>query len=165
MTRFGRHSGTLAQPTLSYAECMAVPGMLSIEPAPEVAERACAHCGRPFSQVHGFLYNEGDAYVVYHALLQTEHPSTVADIALSFGRWNDDATASDRYQVGLQVWPEDDELKLHITDPSESGWGDSENFGRMLPRSEVLGGGREGEALRAVEFVIAHDPRVAEHLR
>jgi hypothetical protein len=144
---------------------VAPPTALSIEPAPEVTEQACAHCGRPFWNVHGFLYDEGDAYAVYHALLQTEHPSTAADIALSFGRWDDDATGDDRSRIGLQVWPDGDELKMHITDPNESAWGDSEDFGRMLPRSEVLGTDRQDEALRAVEFVIAHDPRVAEHLR
>ena len=138
---------------------------LSIEPSPEVTERACAHCGRPFQHIHGFLSKDGDAYAVYHALLQTEHPSTVADFALSFGRWDDEATSDDRHRIGLQVWPDGDELKIHIADPSTSAWGDSETFGRMLSRSEVLGSDRQNEALQAVEFVIAHDARVAEHLR
>ena len=115
--------------------------------------------------MRGFLYDQRDAYAVYHALLQTEHPSTVADIALSFGRWDEDATGDDRRRVGMQVWPDGDELKMHITDPSESAWGDSDNLGRMLPRSEVLNTDRQDEALRAVEFVIGHDPRVADHLK
>lgn len=97
-------------------------------------------------------------------LVQTEHPSTVADIALSFGRWDEDATSDDRIRVGLQVWPDGDKLKMHISDPSESAWGDSDYFGRMLPRSEVLDTARQDEALRAIEFVVAHDPRVADHL-
>jgi hypothetical protein len=141
------------------------PSALTIEPAVEVTEQVCADCGRPFSSVHGFLYDEGDAYALYHALLQTEHPSTVADIALSFGSWDEDATGDDRNRVGLQVWPDGEELKMHITDASESGWGDSETFGRMLSRREVLGTDRQTEALAAVEFVIEHDPRVADHLR
>lgn len=144
---------------------MAPPSALSIEPAPEVTEQACAHCGRPFSSVHGFLYEEGNAYAVYHALLQTEHPSAVADIALSFGLWDEDATGADRSRVGLRVCPEGDELKMHITDPSESSWGDSETFGRMLSRREVLGTARQTEAVKTVEFVIEHDPRVADHVR
>ena len=138
---------------------------LSIEPAPEVSEQVCPDCGRSFSSVRGFLYDQEDAYAVYHALLQTEHPSTVADIAVSFGVWDEDATGDDRSRIGLQVWPDGDELKMHITDPSESAWGNSETFGRMLPRSEVLGTDRQDEALRAVEFVIAHDPRLANHLQ
>jgi hypothetical protein len=124
----------------------------------------CSDCGRRFSSVRGFLYDERDAYAVYHALLQTEHPSAVAGIALSFGRWDEDATEDDRIRVGVQVWPDGDELKIHITDPSESAWGDSDDFGRMLPRREVLDTDRRDEALRAIEFVIAHDPRVADHL-
>jgi hypothetical protein len=161
---FWRHAGALAQPTVSYAEFVVPPSALSIEPGPGVTEQLCAHCGRPFSSVRGFLYEQGDPYAVYHALLQTEHPSTVADIALSFGRWDDDATAEDRSRVGLRVWSDGDELKMHITDPSESAWGDSETFGRMLSRSEVLGTDRQYEALQAVEFVIAHDPRLVDHL-
>ena len=156
---------TLAQPSLSYAEFVTPPSALSIEPAPEVTEQVCADCGRPFSSVHGFLYDEGDAYAVYHALLQTEHPLTVADIALSFGSWDEDATGDDRNRVGLRVWPEGEELKMHITDASESGWGDSETFGRMLSRRDVMGTDRQTEALTAVEFVIERDPRVADHLR
>ena len=125
----------------------------------------CPDCGRPFTSVLGFLYAEGDAYAVYHALLQTEHPSTIADIALSFGSWDDDATGGDRSRIGLRVWPEGGELKMHITEPGESTWGDSETFGRMLPRSEVFATDRQDEAFAAVEFVIAHDARVAEHLQ
>jgi len=125
----------------------------------------CADCGRPFSSVHGFLYEEGDAYAIYHALLQREHPSTVADIALSFGSWDEDAAGEDRSRVGLRVWPEGEELKMHITDAAESAWGDSETFGRMLSRSDVLSSDRRAEAMTAVEFVIGHDPRVADHLR
>ena len=144
---------------------MTLPTALSIEPAPEVTQQVCADCGRPFSSVHGFLYDEGDAYAVYHALLQTDHPSTVADIALSFGSWDEHATGGDRSRVGLRVWPEGEELNMHITDASESAWGDSETFGRMLSRRDVVGSDRQAEAMRAVEFVIGHDPRVADHLR
>jgi hypothetical protein len=138
---------------------------LSIEPAPEVEQQVCADCGRPFSSVHGFLYEDGDAYAVYHALLQRDHPATVVDVALSFGSWADEATAVDRTRIGIRVWPEEDELKMHINDPRESAWGDSETFGEMAGRGEVLGTPLEQEALRTVEFVIAHDSRVEEHLR
>ena len=144
---------------------MTPPSTLTIEPSVEVTKQVCADCGRPFLSVHGFLYDDGDAYAVYHALLQTEHPSTVADIALSFGSWDEDATGNDRNRVGVRIWPEGDELKMHITDASESGWGDSETFGRMLSRRDVLGTDRQTEALTAVEFVVGHDPRVADHLR
>src|SRR4051794_33876331 len=99
---------------------MAPASALSIEPAPEVSEQLCPDCGRPFSSVRGFLYDDGNAYAVYHALLQTEHPAAVADIALSFGSWGEDSTAHDRMRIGLQVWPEGDALKMHITDPNES---------------------------------------------
>ena len=63
------------------------------------------------------------------------------------------------------AWPEGEELKMHITDADESGWGDSETFGRMLSRRDVLGTDRQTEALTAAEFVIEHDRRVADHLR
>jgi hypothetical protein len=159
------HSRTLGQPRLSYAGEMGSPTDLSIELAPEVSEEVCPDCGRSFSSVRGFLYDHRDAYAVYHALLQTEHPSSVADIALSFGRWDEDSTGDERSRVGLRVWPDGDELKMHITDPSESAWGNSDTFGRMLPRGEVLDTDRQDEALRAVEFVIAHDPRLADHLK
>jgi hypothetical protein len=65
----------------------------------------------------------------------------------------------------VRVWPEGEELKMHITDASESGWGDSDTFGRMLSRRDVLGSDRQAEALTAVEFVIGHDPRIATHIR
>ena len=54
---------------------------------------------------------------------------------------------------------------MHINDPRESAWGDSATFGQMAGRGEVLGTPLEKEALRTVEFVIAHDSRVEEHLR
>lgn len=54
---------------------------------------------------------------------------------------------------------------MHINDPGESAWGDSNTLGKMAGRREVLGTAVEREALRAVEFVIAHDSRIEEHLR
>jgi hypothetical protein len=138
---------------------------LSIEAAPEVRPHVCADCGRSFSSVYGFLYEDGDAHAVYTAVLQSNHPSTVVDIALSFGSWAEEATAADRTRVGVRVWPEEDELKMHINDPAESAWGDSDTLGKIAGRGEVLGTPLEREALRAVEFVIAHDSRIEEHLR
>jgi hypothetical protein len=139
--------------------------VLSIEIAPEVQEQVCADCGRPFSSVRGFLYEDGDAYAVYHAILQRDHPSTAVDLALSFGSWAEEATAADRTRIGLRVWPEADELKMHINDPGESAWGNSEVFGRMAGRQEILGTPLQQAALQTVEFVIARDNRIEEHLR
>jgi hypothetical protein len=130
---------------------------LSIECAPEVLQRVCADCGRPFSSVHGFVYEEGDAHAVYHALLQTEHPTTVADLALSFGSWDQDATGDERTRIGVRIWPDANEIKMHINDPKESAWGDSAAFGKMASRREVLGTAFEQEALRVVKFVIADE--------
>ena len=138
---------------------------LSIEPAPEVEERVCVDCGRSFASVHGFVYADGDARAVYHALLQTRHPSSAADLALSFGSWEEQATAADRVRVGVRVWPERDQVKMHINDPSESCWGDSETLGKMAHRSDVLGTPLEQEALQTVEFLLSHDPRISDHLR
>jgi len=137
----------------------------TIERDPEVKQRVCDDCGRAFGTVHGFLYQEGDAYAVYHALLQREHPSTAVDLALSFGSWDEEATGGDRTRVGIRIWPDEAELKLHITAVEESSWGDSEIFGRMVDRSDVLGTPTEQDAMRAAEFVLAHDERVREHLR
>jgi hypothetical protein len=138
---------------------------LSIETAPDVQRRVCPDCGRPFSSVHGFLYEDGSPYAVYHAMLQRDHPSMVVDVAVSFGSWDDETTASDRTRIGIRVWPEGEELKMHVNDPDESAWGDSEKLGKMADRGEVLGTPLEHEALRIVEFVIAHDSRIDEHLR
>jgi hypothetical protein len=138
---------------------------LTIEPAPEVAERVCKDCGRAFTTVHGFLYEEGDAYAVYHALLQREHPSTAVDLALSFGSWDEEATGRDRTRIGIRIWPDGAELKLHINAADESSFGDSDVFGRMVDRSDVLGTPIEHDVLRAAEFVLAHDERIQEHLR
>jgi hypothetical protein len=137
---------------------------LSIEPALEIEQRVCSDCGRPFSTVHGFLYEDGDAYAVYHALLQREHPSTQVALALSLGSWDEDATRDTRSRVGVRVWPEADELRMHIEDPDQSPWDDSDMFGRMLERKAVVDGALREEVLRSAEFVVAHDQRVQAHL-
>ncbi len=138
---------------------------LSIEPAPEVQARFCQDCGRSFSTVHGLLYKDDDAYAVYHASLQSDHPSTQVDLALSLGRWHEEATANDRKRIGLRIWPEGDELKMHFNDVYESTWGDSTTFGTMLNRDAVLGSRMEGEALRAAEFIVSSDEPVRVHLK
>jgi hypothetical protein len=137
---------------------------LSIEPALEIQQKVCSDCGRPFSTVHGFLYEDDDAYAVYHALLQREHPSTQVALALSFGSWADDVTGDTRFRVGVRVWPEVDELRMRIEDPDQSPWDDSDVFGRMVERKAVVDGALREEVLRSAEFVVAHDQRVQAHL-
>jgi len=137
---------------------------LTVETVSEVQQRSCADCGRPFSSVHGFVYKDGNAYAVYHALLQTEHPTRVADLALSFGSWDEGATGVDRARVGVRIWLDDDQLTMHIADRDESAWGDSETFGKMARRDDVLGTAREQEALRTAELVVDGDARVRDHL-
>jgi len=137
---------------------------LAIEPAPEMRPHVCADCGRSFASVHGFIYRDGNAYAVYHALLQTEHPFTVADLALSFGSWDEDAVGADRTRVGVRVWPQEGELNMYINDPEESGWGSSETFGQMAKRDNVLGTRREDVALRTAAFVVDNDDRIRGHL-
>ncbi len=107
--------------------------------------------------VHGFLYREGDAYAVYHALLQREHPSTVVDLALTFGSWDEEATASDRTRVGIRTWPDEDELKLHIATVEECLLGRLGDFRTVADRSDVLGTPTERDAMLAAEFVVAQD--------
>ena len=137
---------------------------LSIEIVPESEQRTCPDCGRPFRSVRGFVYEDGDAYAVYHAMLQTGHPSTVVEFALSLGDRSEKATGADRTRIGIRVWPLDDKLHMHINNPSESAWGDSETFGQMADRRDVLDTPLEEDALRTIEFVIDHDRRIAEHL-
>ena len=71
---------------------------------------------------------------------------------MSFGSWDEEATASDRTRIGIRIWPDEDELKLHITAVEESSWGDSETFGRLMDRSDVLGTPTERDAMLAAEF-------------
>jgi hypothetical protein len=52
---------------------------------------------------------------------------------------------------------------MHINDPEESGWGDSETLGQMAKREDVLGTSREEVALRTAEFVVDHDGRIRDH--
>jgi hypothetical protein len=137
---------------------------LSIEPGLEIQQTVCSDCGRPFSTVHGFLYEDGDAYAVYHALLQREHPSTEVALALSFGSWDEDATGETRSRVAVRVWPEADELRMQIEDPDQSPWDDSDMFGRMLGRKAVVDGALRREVLSSAEFVVTHDQRVQAHL-
>ncbi len=153
-------AGELPGPLATYPAAVT----LSIEPAPEVQARVCKDCGRSFSTVHGFLYQDDDAYAVYHASLQSDHPSTQVDLALSLGSWQEEATANERKRIGLRIWPEGDELKMHFNDVSESTWGDSATFGTMLTRNAVLGSRLEGEALSAAEFIVSGDERVRVHL-
>jgi hypothetical protein len=53
---------------------------------------------------------------------------------------------------------------MHIEDPDQSPWDDSDMLGRMLGRRAVVGGALRGEVLRSAEFVVAHDQRVQAHL-
>jgi hypothetical protein len=137
---------------------------LSIEIGEDLGINACSHCGSEYSTVRGFIYDSGDAYALYFAALYPDNTDHRMALDIAMGDWEDAAPAAARLRVALEVWPQGDNINMHIHDRHNWNWSDSETFGRLLGRDEALSRADIGSYLEVADFIVTHDPRLQPYL-
>jgi hypothetical protein len=136
---------------------------LTIELDEGVRQGTCIQCGAQFPFVHGFVYRHGDAWEVYWAELykdHPEHPEPHAVLAIAVGdHWSEGADAAHRAWAQLDVWSDNDEIRMGFIDPTAHH--DQAHFGLPLSRENVLLDSRKDAILKVAEEIVFADPRVS----
>lgn len=135
---------------------------ISLELGEEMPVRPCACCGGETQSAYGFIYQDGDAYAIYHAGWSPAHPELGVDLALTFGEWDEETAPESRYRVGMIVCPTPTQYEFSVVDPTQSSWTNGPE--RFLTRDEVLRHPLRDEFFRVGENVIDQDHRVAAAL-
>ncbi|HKX31108.1 MAG TPA: hypothetical protein VJ302_25685 [Blastocatellia bacterium] len=122
--------------------------------------RAC--CGGETQSIYGFVYQDGDAYAIYHAGWSTAHPESGLDLALTFGEFDDETAPESRYRVGMIIRSAPIQYEFSVIDADQSSWANGPE--QFLTRDEVLQHPLRKEFFRIAEHVIDQDQRVATAL-
>jgi len=138
---------------------------ITIELDDHVRVKKCAQCGIEYPQVHGFLYQDGDAWAVYWAELYKDHPNhpeprVVLVIALGED-WSGGADRAERVWAQLDAWAheENDQIQMAFADPQGSL--DAATFGHPLSREMALTHPLKDSFLTAADEIVYRDTRVS----
>ena len=137
---------------------------ITIEPGEAKEPTYCECCGNKTETVHGFVYNNNDAFAVYFASWTIGHSSKAVTIAIGLGDWGEGATPKQRHSIGLECRTTEDQIQFAVIDPEQSPWGRTEFIGRMLPRQEALKDSAIKKFFHIAEHVIHDDPRISSYI-
>jgi len=133
---------------------------LRVEPAGEDNVAQCACCGAQSRSVHGFVYNDDDAYAIYYAGWSDTHPEKGVSIAIAVGEWSEGSSPADRTSVGITAKSTPSAIEFSVLNGDESPWAYTPLFGQMLDRDRALTHPRLKEIFHVAEHVVRDDERV-----
>jgi hypothetical protein len=136
---------------------------LSIEvPEPPKSTR-CEHCGRDALTTTGFVYRDGDAYAIYHAVLHWRDGNPQVDLAVAVGSWDADDSLADA-SAYLAIWTDAAEIRFGFVDPAASAWSSARRFAHELTADAARRSPARSGFLSVAEVIVRADPSVAAHL-
>ncbi len=140
-------------------------GVLTIEMGEEVKTQICADCGKESQSVRGFVYDDGDAYSVYLAVIYTGHKDKLVALAVGIGDWDEGAGPESRRSVTIFIRRSPTEFQMSLQDAEISPWKSAANWlGRMLSRQEALESPLRDAFFHVADHVVANDSRVRSYL-
>ena len=128
-------------------------GTLRLEHDDQQTEAACAECGAAYRSVIGVIYEDGDPIAIYRAdIFEHFHRASEPRVLLSIavGDWSDGTNRSDRCAAAIEAWPEDDGVRMAISDRAASPWAELEVVSWQLKAGES-----DASPLRAAFFQLA----------
>jgi hypothetical protein len=137
---------------------------ITIEPGEAKEPTYCECCGNKTLTVHGFVYNNNDAYAVYFASWTIGHLERGVTMAIGLGQWGEGATPNQRRSVSLECRTTEEQIQFAVIDPGQSPLGRTEFLGRMLPRDAALKDAEIKEFFHIAEHVVHDDPRISSFI-
>jgi hypothetical protein len=139
-------------------------GNYSLEISEYLYSLKCDCCGGKKNRVWGFVSDNGDARAVYYALLNIEEESPRVGLTLSVGPWGEGTEPSRRVWVQLNVWPDENGIRMGIREPRESNFYPWEMGGVPLTRDQAKLNAAVDEIWSVADFVVDADRAVSSYL-
>jgi hypothetical protein len=83
-----------------------------------------------------FVYRDEAPFAIYRVVAPKGHDRRIADIAISFGNWDDNGSQNDRVAFALWVEARQAAYDISIVEPEQTAW-PSSPLGKILSRSEA----------------------------
>jgi len=139
--------------------------MITVEIGEPRPSRVCPDCGAEVQTVHGFVYQNGAPFAVYHAAFSRAHYDQGANARIAVGDWSEGADPNTRIPFGLEIRATPTEYQFGFIGPDSSMWGQSELMGPMLTREQALAHPQRDVILHIAEHVVHEDARIYEFLQ
>lgn len=98
----------------------------------------CECCGSASTRLTRFVYQNGEAFAVYYALLSKGHSEREIQLVVSLGEWDADEVPDCRVAFSLVMWATESDYNVRAMNADESPWHNIKILGRMLNRDEAL---------------------------
>jgi hypothetical protein len=146
-----------------YGQHAFVTGALSFDPERSVELKSCDACGRGYTLVKSFLFDDDEPHAVLFAALH-DHGEAEAWIDVILGTFGTE-DFTDHVTFGCRVGPVDGQEEPAATLVNAARpYGDSPLFGRKLARDEAIAHTLLPGFWRVVDFVLVSDPDVHFHV-
>jgi hypothetical protein len=114
-------------------------GTLRLQHDDQQTEAECADCGAAYRSVIGVIYEDDDPIAIYRADI-FDHFHRLAEprvlLSIAVGDWSDGTNRNDRCAAAIEAWPEDDGVRMAISDRAASPWAELEVVSWQLKGSE-----------------------------
>lgn len=122
----------------------------------------CECCGNTTTRLTRFVYQDGDAFAVYYVLFTDGHEDNVAYSLIGLGEWGEDGEPDMRTAFAVNIWDNDDNWAVTVTDKEESPWSHVQFLGKIVNREEALLHPWIKDVYHITDHIIAEDKPVIE---
>lgn len=134
---------------------------LTVEPDALFSTGVCDCCGRASRRLTGYVHAADATIAVYMVDWTAGHfPELSANVDLIIGKWGDDASATDRVAVCLEMTVLDERASYTVIDPGSRAVAQSGLVGAALNRCDVIGSPRAADVFAVIDAISEHDGRL-----
>lgn len=122
----------------------------------------CKCCGNTTNRLIRFVYQDGDAFAVYYVLFTNGHKEKVAYVLIGLGEWGEHGAPEMRTAFSVNIWEDNENWAVTVTDKSDSPWGHVEFLGKILDRDQALTHPHIKDVFHITDHIVAEDKNVIE---
>ena len=128
----------------------------------EPKQEKCECCGNTATRLTRFVYQDGDAFAVCYVLFTDGHEDKVAYSLIGLGEWGEGGEPEMRTAVAVNIWDNDENWAITVTDKEESPWNHVEFLGNIVNREEALRHPWIKDVYHIVDHIVVEDQPVIE---
>jgi hypothetical protein len=142
-------------------------GTLRLEHDDQQTEAACADCGAAYRSVIGVIYEDDDPIAIYRAdIFDHFHrdPEPRVLLSIAVGDWSDGANRADRCAAAIEAWPEDEGVRMAISDRAASPWAELDVVSWQLKSQDAQASPLRDAFFQLADHIACEDRRLRRAL-
>lgn len=125
----------------------------------------CECCGGTTTNLTRFVYKDNDAFAIYYATFSDNHPDNAVVGIISIGGWSTDGIPPERVAFPFEIWQNEDNFNVGLTNADESPWKDIDILGKVLDREEALSHPWIDDVFHITDHIVVDDLEVVNFFK